>query len=41
MQIIGNLKRSYDHAGIRVTSPMEFFVDSPWREYGFNSLEDI
>ena len=30
IQIVGNLKKSYDQNGVRVTSPIEFFVDPPW-----------
>lgn len=30
VQIVGNLKRGYDKQGIRVTNPIDFFVDPPW-----------
>ncbi len=30
VQLVGNLNRSFDKNGIRVTSPIEFFADPPW-----------
>lgn len=30
VQIVGNLKRGYDKQGIRVTNPIDFFVEPPW-----------
>lgn len=30
IQIVGKLERSFDSAGVRVTSPVDFFIDPPW-----------
>lgn len=30
VQIVGNLQRSFDKNGVRVTNPIEYFVDPPW-----------
>ncbi len=30
VQIVGNLKRSFDKDGVRVTNPIEYFVNPPW-----------
>lgn len=30
VQIVGNCKRSFDSAGIRVCSPIDYFVNPPW-----------
>lgn len=30
VQIVGNLKRSFDKNGVRVTNPIEYFVNPPW-----------
>lgn len=32
VQIVANLKRPYDKDGIRVTNPIDFFIDPPWKE---------
>jgi predicted AAA+ superfamily ATPase len=32
VQIVGNLDRTFDHDGIRVTTPIEFFQNPPWDE---------
>jgi predicted AAA+ superfamily ATPase len=32
VQIVGNLSRSFDVGGIRVTSPVEYFATGPWDE---------
>lgn len=30
IQIVGNLKRSFDKNGVRVTNPIEYFINPPW-----------
>lgn len=30
VQIVSQLERSFDHDGIRVTTPIQFFTDPPW-----------
>jgi len=30
VQIVGNLKRSFDKSDVRVTNSIEYFVDPPW-----------
>jgi hypothetical protein len=32
VQIVGELKRSYDHQGIRVTNAIEHFSSPPWKQ---------
>jgi predicted AAA+ superfamily ATPase len=30
IQIVGNLKRTFDKNGVRVTNPIEYFIDPLW-----------
>ncbi len=31
-QIVANLKNPFDRDGIRVTGPLEYFADPPWKQ---------
>lgn len=36
-QIVGHLKRPYDHENIHVTNPIKYFTNPPWRETNSNN----